>query len=184
MKKIVLFGVFFLSLLHITNLHAFEYWSSTFDLDSEGWQVYLGPENEFAEPAYNPDGYICYSREDNVNSNWYLLYLNWEDWSNLYGGTISFDIKVSGEGDNKNPTATVILDLPGPVGTYFYANIPLTPRKDEWTTYRVPILDEVFTIYNPDPNDPLILSDNLMHIRGVDIRGDLLDGDETTCKTM
>ena len=184
MKKLLcVTTIIFLSLIHTSNLHAFEYWSSTFDSDSEGWQVYLGPENEFDVPDYNSEGYICYSREDgdNVDYNWYLLYLNWEDWRKLYGGIISFDIKVSGEGEYKNPGATVILDLPGPVGTFFYANIPLMPPKDVWTTYRVPILDEVFTIYNPDPINPLILSHNLRDIRGVDIRGDLLVGDETTC---
>jgi hypothetical protein len=76
---------------------------------------------------------------------------------------------------------TVILDLPGPVGTFFYANIPLMPPKDVWTTYKVPILNEVFKIYNPDPLNPPILSHTLEGIRGVDIRGDLLVGNEITC---
>jgi hypothetical protein len=183
MRKLLFIAIIFLSIFHISNLHAFNFWSSTFDSDSEGWQVYLGPEDEFDIPVYNSEGYICYSRDDNLNAdlNWYHLYLNWEDWSELYGGTISFDIKVSGEGDYKNPGMTVILDLPGPVGTFFYANIPLMPPKDVWTTYRVPILDDVFKIYNPDPVNPLILSHTLEEIRGMDIRGDLLIGNETTC---
>ena len=95
MRKILIAAIILFSSFHVSNLDAFDYWNSTFDSDAEGWEAYLGPENEFYPPEYLP-GHICYSREDgaNVDSNWYLLKLDWQDWGNLYGGTISFDISA------------------------------------------------------------------------------------------
>jgi hypothetical protein len=177
MKKLFLVGIIFLNLLLISNLHAFEYWSSTFDNDTEGWQVYLYPEDDFDGPLYNDDGYICYTRDDPDGGNWLFVKLDWYDWTEVYGGTISFDIKVSGDGNSNNAGATVILDLPGDIGTFFYADIHITPTE-EWVTYTVPILDEVFTRFGGS-NDKL--SENLEDIRGIDIRGNLLIGEETTC---
>jgi hypothetical protein len=156
--------------------YASEYWLSTFNEDSEGWEVYLGTGNDFTDVVYNESGYICFTK--NIDFRWFFVKLDWFDWSELYGGIISFDIKLTGEGEYKEVGSTVILDLPGELGTYFFADIPLKPEKDVWTTYKVPILNDIFTRYQ---NPGELLSDYLGDLRGMDIRGDLLSGAETAC---
>ena len=176
MKNLLLVGMATLFLLLFSNSAAGQYWQSNFNTDNEGWEVYLWPQDDFHDPVYNQDGYICYSNGDQIN--WLFTKLDWFDWRPLYGGTILFDIKVSGEGDYLSPGGTVILDLPGESGTYFYAGIPIKPPKDEWATIEVPIIDEIFTNYgNPD----ILVSDQLEFIRGMNVRGNLLEGFETTC---
>ena len=175
MKKLLFLIILIINFMFLSSLYAFEYWESNFDRNAEVWEVYLSSDT-FVKADYNKDGYICYSSMSDIN--WYLLKLDWYDWSALYGGIISFDIKVSGEGNYKEAGATVILDLPGDIGTFFYANIPLKPDKDVWTTYEVPIRNDLFRKYG---DSDALLSDNLLDIRGLDIRGDLLSGIETTC---
>jgi hypothetical protein len=186
MKKLLIVGIVLVSFIFALNLYASEYWGSTFDLDDENWGIWLaGPVDETFDPVYvfdNDQGYICYSPSGTPPPpTWIFLQWDWQDWSAVYGGTISFDIKVSGEGEPHPYYAhnkTVVIDLPGELGTHFYSNIQLTPEKDVWTTYEVPILDEVFT----RAGDPTVkLSDELENLIGLDIRGDLLEGPETTC---
>ena len=89
MKRLVVICIL-LQLAFVQTSIAYEYWKSDFSEGADGWQVYLG-SNTFVNPQYNNDEYICYTKNDNYN--WLFVKLDWFDWSKLYGGVISFDIK-------------------------------------------------------------------------------------------
>jgi hypothetical protein len=174
MKGKLVVAVLLLCVFFLSPVKASAGFVSTFDSGIEGWQVYLGPALLFTNPIYNSEGNISYSRPDSFP--WTFSQLSWSDWSSLYGGTISFDIFVTGEGLYNNNMQTVFIDLPGPVGTYFYSNFEVTPLKNTWTTYQIQILDSNFVNVNPSGGT---LSSLLKDVRGLDIRGDLLQGIET-----
>ncbi len=154
-------------------------WESNFDSNVEGWEIYLGASYTFLPPNYNPEGYICFSSEGIVTEgNWLFMKLDWLDWSALYGGIISFDIKVSGPGAYYNTWNSVYLELPGEEGSFLYADIEIKPPKDVWTTFTVRISDDLFIKYEDPTTD---LSELLGEISGMGIRGNLLNGSETVC---
>lgn len=144
---------------------------STFDTSTEGWKIYQGTLPG-TDPWYDDNQYLAYM----ADGNWLFWKDGWNDWTSLYGGTIAFDLYVSGAGDFFGATRTVIIELPGDVGTYAYADLDVTPVKEQWTHFEVKILDALFTVL--PGGEPL--STRLADATGLLIRGDLLDGQEYT----
>ena len=111
---------------------------STFVADKEGWRSYVSnPSGTITDYIYWNDGYIFTGNFG--DDGWFFVSPEWEEWSELYGGTISFDLKVMGEGTLKNPGLGLMLDLPSDdLQTYAYRGFAATV-KGEWVSYEFQI---------------------------------------------
>jgi hypothetical protein len=104
---------------------------------------------------------------------------DWADWSDYYGGTLEFDIKVTGEGEYKD-NVPVFLELPGALGSVAYAtNLIVNPDLGNWTHYEIELINSNFFVTEPAGGGDL--KDRLADITGMLISADLLTGDDITC---
>jgi hypothetical protein len=176
-RSFFLFGFVILSVLFLSVSLASATFYSNFDSNDEGWVVYYGVVNDGVPETQSPqycDGHICTDIDRGL-----FWKDGWTDWSDLYGGTIEFDLKIVGEGEYNN-LPPIILETPGPLGSFARSvDFTINSELGIWNHYEIELLNKNFFVTEEAGGGTL--QDILSDITGLFIRGDYLSGSEFTC---